>query len=119
MGRVNVEDATGRLAGWFEFEDAQGRWPANGGSEGSRGGECLILTAGGKWVHEEWSYAATSRLVLVSQDFAKKWLLDNHYYDEVASRWGEPVPEEHWYPEAQPITVDEADAQSPPRTRTT
>lgn len=98
MARIKVTGAGGRVVGWFDSGKAQ-RWTDRDhdgrGSGGLGRGTALWLTAGGRWVREEWTdwQGEASRYEFVTPETAKTWLLA-HDEDTAAEQHFGPLGEE-------------------------
>lgn len=108
MSRVNVRETispedyglvTPKLAGWFDWDKAA-RWSdadCNGNGSGGAGrGQAVMLTAGGRWVLENWTrwQDENSRYEYITADEARDWLLRNNEDAAVAAHFGEIAEEE-------------------------
>ena len=98
MSRVAVTTEDGRNAGHFDWDKA-GRWSdrdVNGNGSGGAGrGEAVMLTAGGKWVLEHWTYWQGQRCSYewITAEEAHAWLLRNGETEAVEEYFGDQ-PEE-------------------------
>lgn len=106
MNRVNIiasvddpQDVTG-IIGWFDHDKIQGRWTDrdhNGnGSRGTGRGTAVILTSGGKWVHEDWTswQGEATVCTYTTPEQARDWLLRNDEDAAVEEHFGEIPGEE-------------------------
>lgn len=99
MARIKVTGDDGQIAGWFDGGKAQRRWTDRDhdghGAGGPGRGTALWLTAGGRWVREEWTdrQGEASRYEFVAPEVARAWLLAHGEDAAVEQHFG-PLGEE-------------------------
>jgi hypothetical protein len=107
MDRTNIlasvddpDDVTG-VIGWFDFDKIQGRWTdrdpvTRNGSRGTGRGTAIILTSGGKWVHEDWTnwQGEATVYTYATPEQAREWLLRNGEDTAAEEYFGEIPGEE-------------------------
>jgi hypothetical protein len=88
------------VVGWFDYDKIKGRWSdADHDGNGSRGtgrGTAVILTGGGKWVHEDWTrwQGEATTWTYTTPEKARDWLLRNNEDATVTEHFGEIPGEE-------------------------